>query len=157
VSKSLEQFVLERARELNPKVANLDEALFEFALSAEEVNAIKYTMLAGANCDARNDFGYAPGVIAMFEEKPAIFKTIMDGGGNPDIADNSGRTLAMHVVLSGLTPEKKIQMLDVLKQFGADFTKTDCTGRTVKDYAQTNYHQEVIQYLDGQGRPDLAL
>jgi ankyrin repeat protein len=155
MSKNLEQFVLERARELNPKVANLDEALFEFALSAEEVNAIKFTMLAGANCDVRNDFGYAPGVIAIFEEKPVIFRTILEGGGNPDIADNRGRTLAMHIVLSDLSSEKKIHMLDALKQFGADFTKTDCTGRTVKDYAQTNYHQEVIHYLDERGRPDL--
>ena len=155
MSKNLEQFVLERARELNPKVADLSEALFEFALSAEEVNAIKFTMLAGADCDARNDFGYAPEVVAIFEEKPAIFKTILEGGANPDIADNKGRTLAMHVVLSDLTQEKKIQMLELLKQFGADFTRTDCTGKTVKDYAQTKYHQEVIHFLDNQGGPDL--
>jgi hypothetical protein len=147
MSKNLEQFVLERARELNPSVANLDEALLEFALSAEEVNAIKFTMLAGANCDARNDFGYAPAVMAIFEEKPAIFKTILEGGGNPDIADNGGRTLAMHVVQSDLPPEKMIHMLDMLKQYGADFTRTDCRGRTVKDYAKTNYHQEVVHYL----------
>ena len=54
----------------------------------KEVNAIKFTMLAGANCNARNDFGYAPGVIAILEEKPDILKTILEGGGNPDIADN---------------------------------------------------------------------
>lgn len=155
MSKNLEQFVLERACELNPKVANLDEALLEFALSAKEINAIKFTMLAGANCDTRNDFGYAPGVIAIFEEKPDILKTILEGGGNPDIADNKGRTLGMHIALSNLTPEKKIHMLDVLKQFGANFAKTDCTGRTIKDYAQTNYHQEVIHYLDEQGRSDM--
>jgi hypothetical protein len=157
MSKDLEQFVLERARELNPRVANLEEALFQFALSAEEVNAVKFTMLAGADCDARNDFGYSPGVVAIFEEKPAIFLTILEGGGNPDIADNRGRTLAMHVVLSDLTPEKKIRMLDLLKQFGADFSKTDCTGKTIKDHARTSYHQEVMAYLDEQVRPDLPL
>ena len=35
MSKDLEHFVLERACELNPKVANLDEALLEFALCRE--------------------------------------------------------------------------------------------------------------------------
>ena len=89
---------------------------------------------AGADVNAKNEYGWTPLMIAAIENTPEVLKVLIEAGADVNAKNKDGVTALMPAARNNSNPE----VLKVLLEAGADAKAKNNEGQTALDYARKN-------------------
>ncbi|WP_409152637.1 ankyrin repeat domain-containing protein [Fretibacterium fastidiosum] len=95
---------------------------------------VRQLIQAGADVNAKNEYGWTPLMIAAIENTPEVLKVLIEAGADVNAKDRNGLTPLMHAAGHNTNPE----VLKVLLEAGADAKAKNNEGKTALDCARWN-------------------
>ncbi|HHU20862.1 MAG TPA: ankyrin repeat domain-containing protein [Acholeplasma sp.] len=126
---------------LSTKLNNGD-SLLHFAVKKDEIRLIKILVKYGIIIDLADLKGLTPLHLAVKDNKYNAAKTLLEAKANPNLGAELDQTPLHLAVING-----NVEMLELLRQYGADCFLVDEKNQDAIDYAIDEKELPVIKYF----------
>lgn len=111
-------------------------------LGARHNSIVKALLKAGADVNARSEFGVTPLMYATLAEDAATVRLMINAGADVNARDRDGRTALMFAAMEG-----RAETIEVLLEADAERDVRDRDGKSALDFAREFNQEETIKAL----------